>query len=222
MIRRRLSVARDLTAEHVKQIDEAWNTQISVLPDHVPLMQSIEDLHKAKNVVMVSNTATPEAIVDYATPHYYNALRPWIGSAQVNVKLNVDGTLTEGSAQVESTTLQGVLDFVPAKDLFGIAPAPGKEKDALGAPEGPDIAFDQLELTIKQEDYRRIHTSYTGNGMDCKPQDGGVKKPCAERIEMPGAASEKQDPEKTVEVTGKIILPSLALTAAKDKSAAPS
>ena len=83
------------------EIEASWAAVVAV-PDYVPLSQEEDALIKAGiNIIKISNTSSPEAIVDYAQVYYYNAPRPWVGTSQVDAKLASDGTLTEGSAQVQ-------------------------------------------------------------------------------------------------------------------------
>jgi hypothetical protein len=90
------------------QIEAKWN-MISRWPDYVPLNVKEDALVSSGESLEVSNTSTPEAIVDYSRMYYYNSPRPWVGTSQVDVKLASDGTLTEGSSQVQGQTLSTII-----------------------------------------------------------------------------------------------------------------
>jgi hypothetical protein len=81
----------------IPKIDAAWDA-LNAHPDYVPLSIPEDQIAQSSNAMLVSNTSAPEAVVDYANAYYLNAPRPWVGSSQIDEKLNTDGTLTEGSA----------------------------------------------------------------------------------------------------------------------------
>lgn len=60
-------------------------------------------------LVRVLNTADIGTAVDYSRVYYLNRKSPLIGTGAVDVKLNPDGTLGEGSASVDDETLGDVL-----------------------------------------------------------------------------------------------------------------
>jgi hypothetical protein len=60
------------------------------------------------DLLLAENSAQIVSYVDYQTVYYYNANRPLTGTSQVDVKLAADGTMTEGSSQVNDQTLSSV------------------------------------------------------------------------------------------------------------------
>jgi hypothetical protein len=96
------------------------------------------------NVLLATNTAKLAAAVDYTHVYYLNSISPWSGTAQVDAKLGSDGTLTEGSGQIQDTTWSTVLtaisglvgDFTGAP-AAAAALAPGGPAGAEGGPGQP-------------------------------------------------------------------------------------
>jgi hypothetical protein len=62
----------------------------------------------AGDVLLTSNTAQIVPYVDYETVYYYNTARPVTGTSSVDVKLNADGTLSEGNSSVTDQTLSTI------------------------------------------------------------------------------------------------------------------
>jgi hypothetical protein len=74
-----------------------------------------------KDRILVSNVNKMETAVDYRDVYYFNSHRPILGTAKADAKLNTDGTMTEGSGEMESKTLQSFLDLLPIKSLISNA-----------------------------------------------------------------------------------------------------
>jgi hypothetical protein len=196
----RLRAALSSSVQDVSKIDALWD-QVITLEDYLPLPGKEDALIKDNtDVIQVSNTASPESVADYSRVFYYNVRRPWIGSSQVTVKLNADGTLTDASAQVESKTLSTILSFVPTKDLIGVATGGIK-------PANVESITHRLELSIKQENVRHTHTRYVKYEEFCKTAANGVTENYALKVEVPPSGSEKEEGGNTIEVTGRIKLP---------------
>lgn len=112
-----------------------------------PVMDNTEGLtHVLRGtLVRVANTATVQTAVDYSRVYYINARTPFIGTGNIDAKLNADGTLGEGNSQVNDQTWSTVLSSLSgagslAQDLAGIA-APGvaltSASAQMGAPTRP-------------------------------------------------------------------------------------
>lgn len=94
--------------------------------------QRLADAETNHNILRVLNTAKIDSIVDYSHQYYMNARSPWIGTAQVDAKLASDGTLTEGSGQVDDETWSTILttisslvgDFTGASSTAATATSP--------------------------------------------------------------------------------------------------
>jgi hypothetical protein len=196
--------------ELVDAIDATWNEFSSGEVDYVPLGKSVEKLVEAGDAVLIADTVSVEVITDYSSVHYYNAERPLIGSGEVSVKLNADGTLSESSAKVESKSIESLLNFVPVKDLMGLVkgvpvadkPTTDERRLRLDLQQKVERVI-QLQLTITQKDYRHILTSYMPYDQCPKPNG----KPFSMRIETPSDSAAKKPAENTVEVSGTITLP---------------
>jgi hypothetical protein len=67
---------------------------------------------KSGDLLLAANTAHVATYVDYNTMYYYNANRPVTGTSQIDVKLAADGTMTEGSGQVNDQTLSSITGVV--------------------------------------------------------------------------------------------------------------
>lgn len=188
------------------QIENAWGA-LSAVPDYLPLGIS-EDLliSGGTNVIMISNTASPEAMVDYARVYYYNAPRPWIGTSQVDVKLAADGTLTEGSAQVQSQTLSTIL--TTATSLFTTV---FSKVPQFGFAPANITTTVQYDLAVQKELYQHTHTRYDNFANPCPPASPAVTTGYALTINVPGqtstSASTAKDDSSTVKVTGTVTLP---------------
>ncbi|MGO8790881.1 MAG: hypothetical protein ACLQVL_26350 [Terriglobia bacterium] len=187
-------------------IEHAWD-KLSKIPDYLPLNTSEDSLISGgTNVIMISNTASPEAMVDYTRVYYYNAPRPWIGTSQVDAKLAADGTLTEGSAQVQSQTLSTLL--TTATSLFSTAFA---KVPSFGIVAPTTTTTVQYDLSIQKELYQHSHTRYENFANPCLPASPAVTTGYALTITVPGQpstpASTAKDDASNVKVTGTVTLP---------------
>ena len=99
--------------------------------------------------MVVSKTSAPEAVVDYAKAYYLKAPRPWVGSSQVDEKLAADGTLTEGSVQVQSQTLSTILTAVTS--IFTAVVSKVPSVGFVAQPPDATTTTDQFELTVQFE-----------------------------------------------------------------------
>ena len=66
----------------------------------------------SKNWFIASDTIAAYPYVDYQTPYTLNVRRPIMGSASATTKLATDGTLSEGTAQVEDKTVETLLNTI--------------------------------------------------------------------------------------------------------------
>jgi hypothetical protein len=76
-----------------------------------------EPASASKDWYLTSDTISDYAYVDYQNPYTLNVRRPLIGSASATTKLASDGTLTEGTAQVEDKTGSTLLGLIPTSAL---------------------------------------------------------------------------------------------------------
>src|SRR5208337_4678993 len=180
----------EATAIEAKAIDDQWR-KIADRPDYVAVAVKEDALVNSDEVFEVSNTSTPEAVVDYGTTYYYNAPRPWVGSSQIDAKLAADGTLTEGSAQVQSQTLSTILSALPISSLLTKA----VETVAAAAVQRPEAIqpTTQYELTIAESGYTHTHSRYRDFTLPCPVDASGVRTDYALAIQSSGQGTSKKD-----------------------------
>lgn len=90
----------------------AWKSLIENNCAYDPIVPGIKD--KNNDIVLVSNTNTLLPQVDYRNVYYINAKHPFAGSAKVDAKLNADGSLSEGSAEVDDRTFEAIVSLLSA------------------------------------------------------------------------------------------------------------
>jgi len=199
------------SAPDIIAIENAW-ALIIAKDDYIPLSTSEDDLIKAgKEVIETANTSTPEVVVDYKTVYYYNAPRPWVGTSQVDAKLAADGTLTEGSAQVQGQTLSTILTAVTSVFSTVVSKIPSF---GPGAPPDATSTTTQYDLTVQKEAYQHTHTRYGDFSNPCAPAPGGVLDNYALTITLPNQPSSAKDDSSTVKVSGTVTLPKASPPAA--------
>jgi hypothetical protein len=207
------ATAGDMPRESLNAIDRTWNRFALGTPDYVPLGKTVEGLLATSDAVLISDTASVDVVTDYATVYYYNAMRPLIGSGEVAIKLDGDGTLSEASAKVEGKSVESLLNFLPVGDLVGkIREEPVKDEptdeERQIAPEVREKLkrVIQLQLTVTQREYRHIRTQYKPYA-ELRNPDG---KQFSMRIETAPDTGGKKASENAVEVSGTITLPTKA------------
>ncbi len=208
-LRALLSKPGEATPSEVKDIEAQWNT-VAGWPDYVAVAVDEDILMNSKDVFEVSNTSTPEAVVDYGTTYYYNAPRPWVGSSQIDAKLAADGTLTEGSAQVQSQTLSTILSALPISTLLTKAAGAGAAAAEVLPPEATKETI-QYELTIAESGYTHTHTRYREFTLPCAVEATGVRADYALTIQTSGQGTTKKDDGNTVKIDGSVVLPKPAV-----------
>lgn len=84
---------------------------------------------------LAGNSVTANVKADTSRTYYYNAQIPPFGKADTSFKLGEDGTLSEGSSNVDNTALTALLPFGDlAKKVFGLeAPADATDGQDDGA-----------------------------------------------------------------------------------------
>jgi len=180
-----------------------WNTLIHNNCTYDPLAQDQPDKN---DIVLVSNTNTLEPLVDYRQAYYFNAKHPLIGSAKVDAKLNADGTLSEGTAEVEEKTLQAFLDLVAAPFSAGTS-------TRVAAPKVPGAAATTYRLNVGSSAI--MHTLYRyqwpvgDKTVTCTPQtppevtDGNYNR--LRSLVTPETAA--KGAKNTVKINGEVKLP---------------
>jgi hypothetical protein len=195
----------DATPNDVKDIEAQWAV-VAAWPDYVAVAVDEDTLIGSKDVFEVSNTSAPEAVVDYTTTYYYNAPRPWVGSSQIDAKLAADGTLTEGSAQVQSQTLSTILSALPISTLLTKAAGAGAVVAAALPPDATKQTT-QYELTITESGYTHTHSRYQPLTLPCAVEPNGVRTDYALTIQTSGQDTSKKADGNTVKFDGSVVLP---------------
>ena len=167
-----------------------------------------------ENTLLLSDVVSAYAYVDYNHPYTLNVRRPVIGSASATTKLADDGTLSEGTAQVEDKTLETVLGLVPAADLIKSAAGIATMAFDGGAPK---FSY-ELKIEEKAAKLSRVYHD---------PQPTG---PCELDTKLRPTASgdfdfvvedsdggKKPDDDNAIKVSGSIQLPKSKDDAAKSK-----
>jgi len=156
------------------------------------------------NWSLVSNTAAVESVVDYSQVYYLNSAKPLAGTSQVSYKLAADGTLTEGSAQVQDQTLATVAAAVSSLATDAISFTPLRAAHATGTtPE-------KEKYPVKTRIFKHTHTidaplSSTGS---CSVATSGVLNGSFTVTEADDAPGGKPKPDSgAISFQGSVVLP---------------
>jgi hypothetical protein len=168
----------------------------------------VTEQEKEGNWMRVSNTGAVEAVVDYENVFYLNSARPLAGTTQVDAKLAADGTLTEGSAQLNDQTLATIASTISSLVSSATTAAKFVGLDAQA----------EIKITVKTKVYKHTHSQYSNLGKPATPATclalaGGVFGGSFAVTEAADSAVAKPTGgDNTISVSGSIVLP---------KSAAP-
>jgi hypothetical protein len=146
----KLADARNLACP--ADIGNLWDSVKADITDGLDLGTTISEAEKAGKVIRISNTAKLGASVDYTHPYFINARSPWIGTSQVDAKLASDGTLTEGSGQVDDETWSTILSTVSSLvgDFTGAGAAPATLATPPPTPSSENAAGFQPDNVMQQ------------------------------------------------------------------------
>jgi hypothetical protein len=153
---------------------------------------------------LTSDTISAYTYVDYQTPYTLNVRRPIIGSASATTKLASDGTLTEGTAQMEDKTGAALLGAIPAAALAA---------REVGIPKPPTAALPyELKIELKGVKFTATYRDPLAHG-GCEKDPLLVSDPPNTGkpdllIEDAGGGDKKAaDDGSTVKVSGTVQLP---------------
>jgi hypothetical protein len=199
----------------IQDIEDKWQAVVNLAPadpftvdeDHLNLC--VQPRCDNERVIKVANSTSAKIFVDYTTMYFYNVAKPLAGSSQASLKLASDGTMTEGSAQIESKTLQTFLDLLPVKEvLTAVAKTAGGVKALVQIP--PTVV--KFELTADVKTYKHTHSAYvttpTATPAVCGPPSGDLLSGYNLMIE--DVTETKKKPEgayQIISVSGSIQLP---------------
>jgi hypothetical protein len=111
------------------------------LAGSIPVPDSPDKL-KPEDLILVGNKVSASTFVDYNTTTYLNGNLPWLGSNEVSLELNEDGSLSKASGKAESK----IADLIPIKEglsaIFHLSAAAPKSGSA-----GPADAFAEAAST---------------------------------------------------------------------------
>ena len=116
--------------------EDVWNG----LPVSLPVPQSPAELkNDEQDIILASNKVMATAYVDYQTVTYLNGNLPWVGSNEVSVETNEDGSLSKASGKAESK----IGDLIPIKEgrsaIFHLGGGAAKSSSAGSGQEAEDI-----------------------------------------------------------------------------------
>jgi len=191
-----------------KSASEA-RTKFSNLVSYDPFLSipSLDQLLKptgaaADRYVVLSETCTNAVLVDYGNPLYLNSNRPLIGNASASAELNADGTLSKGSAQVESKTVQAFLDLLPISKLISTA---------AGAPAFAAAETLRISVTHRFLKHTASKTWILEADKKCHVGAQAVDNTynyTTDEMATFGLGKEKDDKaDRTVSVSGSVVLP---------------
>lgn len=209
----------------------AADPSFKVVPDLDSSGRLLEAEHLG-NALLVANTATAGAAVDYETRYYLNSESPWIGSSQVDAKLAADGTLSEGNVQRNDQTASTILstisslvgDFTgaatataaatPAAAPAGAATPEGAVAPRVGVPACPSSPdwpaprkVVKFVYSLKTTVYRHDHTIQTPElGAHCVPGEQPVLAGNF-TVSVEDAEQAAKKSSKAIEFSGQVKLP---------------
>jgi hypothetical protein len=186
-------------AQAGKAIASSW-TAVKKLACNLPEEPSMG----SKDWFVTSDTISTYTYVDYQNPYSLNVRRPIMGSASATTKLAADGTLTEGTAQVEDKTGEILLGMIPTTALA----------EHIEGGSKPGVATLPYELKIEDKDVK-----FTWTYRD--PATHGACEKDAQLLSDPpntgkpdlvieaadSGENKAADDGSTVKVTGSIQLP---------------
>lgn len=163
----------------------------------------------SSGLFLISNTATVKVLVDYDNEYALNAKAPLAGSVNTAYKLSEDGTLTEGSAQVQDQTLATIAGLFPISDLIKSAAGVATKAAAALAPEAPgSVTF---QATVEK---RALKISYSKLLEDFElgcSADAAIAPSSSNNVTIesvgPDTPAAKDDKSNSISVSGKITLP---------------
>lgn len=196
------SLCGNLPGGAPKSIDDVWN-QIAVT---VPVPRSPEDL-QSTDIVLVGNTVSPAVFVDYQSPAYLNGKLPWLGSNEVSVEINADGSLSKASGKSESK----ISDLIPISaglsKIFHLSAAPAKSASA-GSNHGSATSPVTISLAVDVKFSQYKFTKLLPIGSPCNLplpiaiddfKKGGIEFTWSQEISSDQAPDEKGDKTKKLD-----------------------
>ncbi len=181
-----------------RDITSSWRTARTSVCDRTD-----EAVMGSPNSYVASDTISAYAYVDYLNPYTLNVRRPIVGSASATTKLAVDGTLSEGTAQMEDKTVSTLLSAVPSADLI---------KNAAGFAPAVVAPTSSYELKIEEKAVKftwTYHDPATHAACEKDPQlvsdPPTAGKP--DLVVEDAGAEKKASDDNTVKVSGSIQLP---------------
>jgi len=166
--------------------------------------RTAEPVTGSPNSFVASDSIAAYTYVDYETPYTLNVRRPIVGSASATTKLATDGTLSEGTAQIEDKTVSTLLSAIPTADLI---------KSAAGIAVAAAAPLPTYELKIEEKAVKFTWTYHDpATHGACEKDAGLVSDPPSTgkpdlAVEDAGADKKATDDINTVKVNGSIQLP---------------
>jgi hypothetical protein len=161
------------------------------------------------DLVQQSNTVKADTFVDYSKTHFLNVSRPAMGSVSATTKLNPNGTLSEGTAEVEDTTAETLIGAFPIGEVtLGILTKAG----ALGVMmEGEDAATPRpIQLVVTPTRFKHSLSKTERANPPCVGAKALTRKTegvNVRREAIPDGGGQGDKDDAAIGVTGKITLP---------------
>ena len=161
----------------------------------------------SSGLFLISNTATVKVLVDYDNEYALNAKAPLAGSVNAAYKLSEDGTLTEGSAQVQDLATIGGL--FPISDLIKSAAGVATKAATALAPEAPGSVIFQavVEKRALKISYLKLLEDFE---LGCSAK-AALAPSSSDNVTIedvgPDSPAAKDDKSNSISVSGKITLP---------------
>lgn len=115
---------------------------------------------ESQEVLLFSNSVSPDRFVDANAVFYYNIKKPRIGSANAEIDLSNEGILSKASGQEETKTAATILGVFPVSDLIKA----GVTAVGLIQPINPaEVGKYKLSLQVQTKVYRHTHSAPEAN-----------------------------------------------------------
>jgi hypothetical protein len=204
----------------VKQWRDLWPKTVEYKPENYSKITS-------DNKFLASASDSPTTYVDNTVRYFLNVRQPLAGSAKVNWKLASDGTLTEGSAEVEDKTVETAASALPTSSKAaaaapaalapGLAPAPAPAPARAPAPgpaPAPPATIFRLTVTVSgyKHTFTKIDLEESTPCVAMVLPDGNWAPPAGatysrEYVSDLGSDGKEKQSKSAIKVSGTIVLP---------------
>lgn len=167
------------------------------------------------NIQLISNELIPTTYVDYDNPLYINSTYPWIGSTDLAVELNPNGTISKTSGSIDSkapelltSTLSAFPTIYPLKEIIL------NNEEKVTAVEGiPVLQEATISLNVNPNKIKHVISMLYRDTLEYKieviPFEMHSNKGYSyKRVNLnQKSESENESKENAINIKGEIILP---------------